>query len=126
MPPTSIIEIADIQRIESQLLAAFKGNDLAALDALLHENLLFNIPSGQTITKTMDLEAYRSGNVRIDQAVATDFSTQIIGDTAIVTVTVTLVGRYYGQSMDGEYRYLRVWKMIGAQLQVIGGSCIRF
>jgi ketosteroid isomerase-like protein len=126
MPSTSIIEIADIQRIESQLLAAFKGNDLAALDALLHEDLRFNIPSGQTITKTMDLEAFRSGNVRIDQAVATDLSTQIFGDTAIVTVTVTLGGRYCGQSMDGEYRYLRVWKMIGGQLQVIGGSSIRF
>jgi ketosteroid isomerase-like protein len=125
MSPTDSIKIADIQHHESQLLAALKGNDIATLNALLHENLLFNIPNGQTITKTMDLEDYRSGNVRIDQALATQLSTQIFGDTAIVAVTVSLVGSYYGQQMDGEYRYLRVWKKIGAQLQVIGGSSIR-
>jgi ketosteroid isomerase-like protein len=116
---------AKIEDLEARLLEAFSSNDLPTLDALLHDDLLFNIPNGQTISKTMDLEAFRSGNVQIASAIASDQQIQIMGDVAIVAVTITIMGSYYGQPMDGRYRYLRVWKMFGEDWKVVGGSCIQ-
>ena len=51
---------------EIKLLAAIKNADTVILDQLLHEDLLFNLPTGQTITKSDDMQTYRSGNMRVE------------------------------------------------------------
>ena len=68
---------------EKTLLSAMKNCDLAKLDELLHQDLLFNIPNGQTITKAMDLETYGSGNMNIEEITASDQKINIIENTAI-------------------------------------------
>jgi len=45
---------------EKRLLEALKNGDIQVLHELLHDNLIFNIPTGQTITKEMDIENHRS------------------------------------------------------------------
>lgn len=40
-----------IMECESKLLEAMKSGDIKVLDQLLHDKLVFNIPTGQTITK---------------------------------------------------------------------------
>lgn len=107
---------------EKRLLEAIKTSDLNALDQLLHERLLFNIPTGQTITKPMDMEMYRSGSMNVYDISATDQTVRIIENISTVAVTLTLKATYAGQIIDGKFRYLRVWKRFNGTWQVIAGS----
>lgn len=109
---------------EQKLLTAIKNSDVEVLDLLLHDNLLFNIPSGATITKEMDLESYRSGAMHIEEISSEEPMVEFIGDTAIVAVTIYLKGTYTGQSLEGTFRYLRVWKQVENNWKVIAGSCL--
>ncbi|MFL5620252.1 MAG: nuclear transport factor 2 family protein [Gemmatimonadaceae bacterium] len=115
---------AEIGAREDALLRAVTTNDLALLADLLHDDLLFNGPDGQTGTKAQDLANYRSGGIQLRRAVASDRLVRAIGDDVVVAVTVTLEGSYLGVRADGRYRYLRVWKHLGGAWRVIAGSVV--
>ena len=107
---------------EKHLIKALENGDIEVLDRLLHDNLIFNIPTGQTITKSIDIENYRSGILKISNASASDQVIEIIDDIAIVAVTLHLKAKYLDQNIDGKFRYLRVWKLINNSWKVIAGS----
>jgi hypothetical protein len=109
---------------ENSLLEAMKTNNVERLDALLHDDLLFNGPTGETATKAMDLKNYRSGNIHLHTVAASDQIVRLIGDTAVVAVTVELTGNYLGQALDGKFRYIRVWKLAESTWKVIAGSVV--
>ena len=111
--------------IESNLLEAVKGSDVARLDEMLHDDLLFHLPNGQILTKAMDLEAHRSGNMVINTITASDYVVNIIENTAVVSVQIETKGSVFGQPMAGKFRYIRVWKSAEQGLKVIAGSCIQ-
>ena len=115
---------AEIIGRENALLTAITTNDVALLDDLLHDDLLFNGPDGGTGTKALDLANYRSGGIRLSRAEASDRLVSAIGDDVVVAVTVTLAGSYLGVRVDGRYRYLRVWKRVGGAWRVIAGSVV--
>jgi hypothetical protein len=115
---------SEIVERETALLHAMMTNDVALLDELLHDDLLFNGPDGQTGTKGQDLASYRSGGIQLRRAEASDRLVRVIGDDVVVAVTVTLEGTYLGMRADGRYRYLRVWKRMGGTWRVIGGSVV--
>ena len=124
MATTKSTEKDPIIKIEKELLNAMKNCDVQKLDELLHEELLFNTPNGQTITKTMDLEAYRSGNMRINEIKSSEQKINLIGDNAIVSVTIDMKGMYFDYSLDGKYRIIRIWKLFNNKWKVIAGSSI--
>lgn len=107
---------------ERMLIKAMQTNDIASLDSLIHDDLLFNIPDGQTITKKMDLDAYRSGKVNFQSLTPTEMQISEIGDTIVVAVTVEIKGEYFDQKVDNRLRYLRIWKLFGNSWKVIAGS----
>lgn len=109
---------------ENSLLEAMKTNNVDLLDELLHDDLLFNGPDGTTATKAMDLINYRSGNIHLHTVVSRDLTVNLIGDTAVVAVTVEMQGSYLGESLDGMFRYIRVWKLSGDTWKVIAGSVV--
>jgi hypothetical protein len=109
---------------ENSLLEAMKTNNVERLDELLHEDLLFNGPTGETATKAMDLKNYRSGNINLHTVTASNQMVRLIGDTAVVAVTVEIKGNYLGQALDGEFRYIRVWKLVERTWKVIAGSVV--
>lgn len=110
---------------ERRLLEAMKTSDIKVLDELLHDDLIFNIPTGQTITKAMDIENYRSGVLTVFEILATDQIIKSIDDISTVVVTLHLNVKYAEQIVDGKFRYLRVWKLIDNSWKVIAGSGIR-
>jgi ketosteroid isomerase-like protein len=115
---------AEIVARETSLLNAMTTNDVALLDDLLHDDLLFNGPDGQTGTKSQDLANYRSGGIHLRRAEASDRLVRAIGDVVVVAVTVTLEGSYLGMRADGRYRYLRVWKRVAGGWRVVAGSVV--
>ena len=114
----------EIVAVEEQLMEAMKTSNVALLDILLHDDLLFNGPTGETATKALDLANYRTGGIDLRTVEASDRRVSIIGDDAVVAVTVRLQGNYMGQDIDGRFRYLRVWKSFHGQWKVIGGSVV--
>ncbi|MEA5605767.1 nuclear transport factor 2 family protein [Nostoc sp. UHCC 0252] len=109
---------------EKNLLSAMKTNNVELLDQLLHDELLFNGPSGETATKAMDLENYRSGNINLHTLESSDLMLNMVGDDIVVAVTVEILGNYLGQEIDGKFRYLRVWKLFENNWKVIAGSVV--
>lgn len=107
---------------ENRLLDAIRNGDIDTLDALLHDSLIFNIPTGQTITKIVDIENYRLGIMTVNEILATDQTIMIIEDSSVVAVTIHLKSKYAGQIIDGKFRYLRVWKLFDKSWKVIAGS----
>ena len=110
---------------EDKLLQAIRTANIEHLDELLHDDLLFNLPNGHTITKAFDLDSYRSGKMHVDSIEATDQMIQVFEDSVVVCVTIALQGTYDGHAMDGIFRYIRVWKKFGENLKVIGGSAVQ-
>jgi len=109
---------------ENSLLEAMRTSNVERLDELLHDDLLFNGPDGVTATKTVDLTNYRSGNIHLHTVMASDQTVNLIGDTAVVAVTVEIKGHYLGQPLDGKFRYIRVWKCVESIWKVIAGSVV--
>ncbi len=123
MEAQTLLHKEQITAAESRLLHAMKSSDVNTLDELLHDDLLFITPGGQTITKAIDLDAHRSGNMVVDEISATTEHINMIGDTAVVTIVIDTKGKMFQQPIAGKFRYIRVWKRFGDQWKVIGGSC---
>ncbi|MGN7810238.1 MULTISPECIES: nuclear transport factor 2 family protein [Flavobacterium] len=119
------MEKNSIVTAEIELLTAIRNSDIAVLEKLLHDDLLFNMPDGQTITKEFDLNSYRSGKMKIDSLEASDQIINVIGDSAVVAVTVSLKGTYDNNPINGVLKYIRVWKQFDDNLKVIAGSCVQ-
>lgn len=119
------MKIQDVVNAEIELLTAIKKADILTLEKMLHDDLLFNLPDGNTVTKEMDLDSYRSGKMKIDSLEASDQIVNIIDDSAVVAVTVSLKGAFGEFPIDGAYRYIRVWKQFDRVPKVIAGSCVQ-
>lgn len=107
---------------ENRLLQAMKTGDIEVLNELIHDNLVFNIPTGQTITKVVDIENYHSGVLKVSEILATNQIIKSVDDISTVAVTLYLKAKYADQIVDGKFRYLRVWKLVGKSWKVIAGS----
>ena len=112
-----------VLQLEEQLLAAMKASDVPALDQLLHDDLLFILPNGQTLTKQMDLDSHRAKQMVVDKITVEHEEIRLIGDCAVVTLTLETKGLMMNTPVEGKYRYIRVWKMCNGHCKVIAGSC---
>ena len=115
----------DIIDCEKRLLDAVRNGDINTLDELLHDSLIFNIPTGQTITKEMDVENYRSGMMSVYDIATTEQTIKSIDNVSTVVVTVHLKAKYADQIIDGKFRYLRVWKLFNNSWKIIAGSAFQ-
>lgn len=113
-----------ILEIENQLREAMKKSDVEILEQLLHDDLLFVLPSGEVITKKTDLETHQSGNLVLEEITSSIDSIKQIDENVVVTLSSKLKGKMLEQNFEGNFRYLRVWKMFDGQLKVIAGSCV--
>lgn len=118
----NILNKDSIIQNEQEILTAMRHCDVLKLDQLLHEKLLFNLPNGQTINKTTDLQTYSTGNMLINEIKAFDQEINFIDNNAIVSVIIEMKGSYFDHPIDGKYKVLRVWKFANKQWQVIAGS----
>lgn len=107
---------------EKQLLSAMKTADLAVLDELLHDDLLFMLPGGETITKQKDLEVYRSGEFKIETIESVIEQVRIVENNAVITLINEIRGNYQNNPFAGRFKYIRIWANFNGQLKVIAGS----
>ena len=113
----------EIIKCEESLLRAMKNSDVKVLDELIHNDLIFNIPTGDIVTKNMDLDTYKSETV-LENVDCLDRKVQIFENTAIVSTIIYMKGTYGGMNIDTKIRFFRTWKKFGEQWKIIGGSSI--
>jgi ketosteroid isomerase-like protein len=113
----------EMVELEARLRSAQLDADVAALDALLAETLLFTGPDGRLATKEQDLAAHGSGAVRFREHVPEDLRVRRVGpDVAVVALRARLAVTVGATSVRGTYRYTRVWaRERGGPWRVVGG-----
>jgi len=120
---TMAIGKSDILAIENDLIEAIKKNDIGFLDRVLHDELVFLAPDGQIVTKQMDLDSHRRGDMIVDHLIPSFGDVRISDDIATVVVVYETKGSMLGRPIQGKFRYLRVWKEFGDGLKVVAGCC---
>jgi len=78
------MDIQGILALETRRYQAMTGNDLDALAALLHDDLIYTHSSGVVDSKASYLEALRSGNTRYLEVEQREQQVKLIGEVALV------------------------------------------
>lgn len=113
---------ATIRQLEATLRAAQLQSDVAALDQLIDDALLFTGPDGTQATKADDLALHRTGAVRFIAHEPSDLHLRVItSDVVVVALRTHLVGRVHGADFAGDYRYTRVWARRGNVWRIVAG-----
>jgi ketosteroid isomerase-like protein len=114
----------EIVMLETRLRAAQLSADIAALDSLIADDLLFVGPDGQPATKAHDLEAHSSGAVRFIEHVPETLRVRRVGSSvAVASLRARLVVSVMGTVHRGTYQYTRVWaREAEAPWRVVGGQ----
>ena len=111
-----------IEKSEQRLRIAMCQSDVNALNELLAPELIFTNHLGQVMTKQDDLEAHRSGIVKIETITLLEEHLLFIGDVAIVSVRVRLSGSYAGVKSGSDFRFTRIWALsTGGGWHVVAG-----
>lgn len=113
-----------INKSEDKLIQAFKDSDVKVIDELIHDDLIFNGPTGDLINKEMDLSSYRSGNMVVNEMNVLEREVRVFDNTATVSTVVHLKGSFMKNQIDAKVRFFRTWKSFAGEWKVIGGSSI--
>jgi ketosteroid isomerase-like protein len=113
----------EIRACETRLYDAMRASDLAELDALLADDLLFAGPTGELATKGMDLELHRSGGTQFHELTPKELEIRVWSEQfALASAKIFLSGTFLGQAFAGHYRYTRIWRKGPQGWQIVGGS----
>lgn len=106
---------------EYALREAQRTSDVAALDRLVDDALVFTAPNGAVIGKPDDLEAHRSGAIRITRLDPSEERVQRFGNIGVVSVRMEMAGTFHGAAFAGPFRYTRVWCERGDGWRLVAG-----
>lgn len=110
-----------IAEMEEKIRLALLGSDIFALNNLIGDRLIFTLPTGDRVTKEMDLEAHKSGGIKISKIENFDQEIRCYDQFAIVAVKCNLEGTFNKNSMNGTYSYTRVWAKLNENWKIVGG-----
>jgi len=116
----TILLIADL---EEKLLDGFKRTDLNTLDLLFADGMLFHDQYGNVLDKEMDLDAYRSGMIKITKIKVSKREMRVFESIVIVSASLFIKGSYSNVLLNGKYQWLRVWAKVSEDWKVISASC---
>ncbi len=94
---------------EEELRQAQLSGDVAALDRLIDDALVFTALDGRVVGKADDLALHRSGRLRITRMDPADRHILHLGTVAVVSVLMQASAILDGGEVSGPLRYTRVW-----------------
>ena len=98
-----------LRAAEAALRQAQLESDVDVLDRLIDDTLVFTGPDGALYGKRDDLDAHRSGMIRITRLEPSEERVLRFGEIAVVVVRMEMVGTFNGVPFAGPSRYTRVW-----------------
>lgn len=114
---------AEIIVCEQRLYRAQLTSDVSVLEELLSEDLIFVGPSGEIVTKPMDLELHRSGAITITQLEPKEQEIRCLDGAAVAVTQIFLTGIFQGSPFAGDFRYTRVWQHTDQGWHILAGHC---
>jgi ketosteroid isomerase-like protein len=99
-----------IDALEEQWRTATLTGDTASMDKLLSDDFVGISWTGQVNTKQMQLDRIRTHALAVKSMQLSDIKIKIVGPVAIVTSLATVTGQTDGRSIDGNFRYTRVYQ----------------
>jgi ketosteroid isomerase-like protein len=109
---------------EDELRAAMLAGDVAALDRLLDDDLLFVSHLGEVVGKAQDLEMHRTRRLRIVSMTPSDRRIQRLGDTTVVSVRMETAAVVDGARVEQTFRYMRVWHHRADGWKIVSGGMV--
>src|SRR5512140_3138794 len=106
---------------EAELREVMLTNDIAALDRLVDDALIFTTQEGAVIGKQDDLAAHRARRLRLVRLEPSERHVLRCGTTAVVSVRMEIEGTWDGSPVGGALRYTRVWCERPNGWQVVAG-----
>jgi hypothetical protein len=94
---------------EEELRQAQLSGDVAALDRLLDDELVFTTLNGGVVGKADDLALHRSGVFQITRMDPGERHVLRLGPVVVVSVRMEASARIDGAEVSGPLRYTRVW-----------------
>lgn len=119
----------DIHACEARLRDAALAGDVAALDALLADDLIFINQMGQVLSKDDDLALHRTGALRLDSLAFSDYRLRRLDETHVLaTLQADATGRAAGEPFTTRLRFTRIWQRQddsrhGGAWQIIANHC---
>jgi ketosteroid isomerase-like protein len=107
--PAADLPVDSLRACEAALRQAQLTSDVAALERLVDDALVFTGPDGATYGKQDDLDAHRTGMVHITRLEPSEEHIQRFGRIAVVSVRMEMAGTFRGTPFAGPFRYTRVW-----------------
>lgn len=114
---------AEIIACEKQFYTAMLTSDVSLLQQLVSDELVFVGPSGEIVTKQMDLELHRTGAMKVTKLEPKEQEILCMNDTAVAVTRIFLSGSFQGNPFAGDFRYTRVWHHTQKGWCIIAGHC---
>lgn len=112
---------------EERLRIAQLESDVAELERLLDDELMFAALDGSVVGKRDDLELHRSGRLRIMRMEPVDRRILTLDNAAVVTATMDAAASLDGVFSEGLLRYTRVWcervdgyRIVAGHMSIVG------
>jgi ketosteroid isomerase-like protein len=105
----AMISEKEILALEDKRFGAMIARDFAALEKLLHDDLLYTHASGVTDTKASWLEAMKSGKTKYKSVNCSDRKVRVFGDVALVTGKAAVEAEVNGQPRSLKLIFLVAW-----------------
>ena len=99
----------DVLALEDRRVQAMIRQDFAALEALLHDQLIYTHSSASVDTKASWLDAMKSGRTKYKSANISEQKVRIYGDTALVAGRAEMQVEVGGQAKTLRLRFLNAW-----------------
>jgi ketosteroid isomerase-like protein len=111
----------EILACEAEIRQAQLSSDVAALDRLLDDALLFTAIDGTLATKADDLALHGSGKLLVTKMEPIDRQVLHLGATSVVSVLMDAAAVVNGAPTAGMLRYTRVWHKRPDGWRVVAG-----
>lgn len=100
----------ELRETERRLQAAQLAGDIAALDQLLDDRLIFTFgPDGKCYTKQDDLQLHRSRQQVLTKGSEEELTVLVEGRTGVTWFLGALEGTFAGTPFAARLRYTRTW-----------------
>jgi uncharacterized protein Smg (DUF494 family) len=99
----------ELKTLETELAQAMLQNDVAALERLLSDEVIFTAPHGAVIDKVQDLALHQSDDLMVTTYETDDVIIRVYDSTAITNLKVKVAGLFKGECFFGTYRYTRTY-----------------
>jgi ketosteroid isomerase-like protein len=99
----------ELVAVEQQLTDALVRNEVATVDRLWSDDLIFVGTNGKTATKAQRLESMKTPSNAVTTTTNDDVKVRVYGQTAVVTLLSTWNVRVDGRESSDRYMTTHVW-----------------